>query len=296
MSSIPVQELEYHYSPSRWSHRMSRDEVLSAHIEALAQGSRNALWTLDSETEIAYGQSERQKLDIFYKKNSAKKGAPIFMYFHGGYWQTKEIGREISSFSAVPLCNAGASVISVGFDLAPDVSLNSILLQAKKALHLVIKLAKERQSSGIYLAGHSAGAHIAAMLLMTSLSQYDSFDCELVKGAVLISGVYDLRPLVKTTINEPLKLTEEDAWRFSPQNFVQEIAHQSQQRHIIIAVGEYDPPEFRRQSGEMEQMLRNFGVKTSYLDIPDVDHFNVVEKLSETYYVLTQECIRLMGL
>ncbi|XP_055898041.1 kynurenine formamidase-like isoform X2 [Biomphalaria glabrata] len=296
MTSIPVQELEYHYSPSRWSHRMGPDEVINAHLETTAQGSRNSLWTLDSELEISYGDSERQKFDIFYKKNAPKKGAPILIYFHGGYWQIKEIGRTTSSFPAVPLCNAGAIVIPVGYDLAPDVSLDTILLQAKKALHLVIKLAKERQNSGIYLAGHSAGAHIAAMMLMASLSQYDAFDSDLIKGAVLISGVYDLRPLVKTSNNEALRLSETEAWRFSPLNFVQEIAHQSQHRHVVVAVGEYDPPEFRRQSGEMEQMLRNFGVKTSYLDVPDVDHFNIVEKLSESKYILTQECIRLMGL
>uniref|UniRef100_A0A2C9LT27 Alpha/beta hydrolase fold-3 domain-containing protein n=1 Tax=Biomphalaria glabrata TaxID=6526 RepID=A0A2C9LT27_BIOGL len=226
MTSIPVQELEYHYSPSRWSHRMGPDEVINAHLETTAQGSRNSLWTLDSELEISYGDSERQKFDIFYKKNAPKKA----------------------------------------------------------------------HDSGIYLAGHSAGAHIAAMMLMASLSQYDAFDSDLIKGAVLISGVYDLRPLVKTSNNEALRLSETEAWRFSPLNFVQEIAHESQHRHVVVAVGEYDPPEFRRQSGEMEQMLRNFGVKTSYLDVPDVDHFNIVEKLSESKYILTQECIRLMGL
>ncbi|XP_059138908.1 kynurenine formamidase-like [Physella acuta] len=296
MTSIPDQELEYHYSPSQWSHRMSPNEVIADHLDAQAQGSKHSLWTLDCETEISYGDSERQKLDIFDKRNSSKKGAPIMVYFHGGYWQVKELGREVSSCLAVPLCNAGATVVVVGYDLTPDVTLDTIIQQIKKAIYYVIDLAKERESKGIYLSGHSAGGHLAAMMLMSSFSDFDPFDCELIKGAMLVSGVYDLRPLTKTSNNVALKLTEEDAWRLSPQNFVKEIAQQSQHRHIVLAVGEYDPPEFRRQSGEMEKMLRKFGVKTSYLDIPDTDHFSVVDKLNEPGYLLTKECIRLMGL
>ncbi|CAL1539544.1 unnamed protein product [Lymnaea stagnalis] len=179
MTAIPDQELDYHYSPRRWSHRMAPEAVTVAHLEALVQGSRNSLWTLDCETEISYGDSERQKFDIFHKKNASKNGAPMFAYIHGGYWQVKEVSREVSSFMAVPLCNAGASVISIGYDVAPDVSLNTIVLQIKRALCLIIKIAKERQSSGIYLSGHCVGAHLAAMMLMADL---DGFDRDLIKG------------------------------------------------------------------------------------------------------------------
>ncbi|GFN94427.1 kynurenine formamidase, partial [Plakobranchus ocellatus] len=90
-------------------------------------------------------------------------------------------------------------------------------------------------------------------MLMSSFSDYDAFDSELIKGAVLVSGVFDVRPLTKTSTNDSLKLTEEEAWRLSPMSLVDDIAIQSRHRHIIIAVGEYDPPEFRRQSGEMEK-------------------------------------------
>ncbi|RUS77445.1 hypothetical protein EGW08_014798 [Elysia chlorotica] len=133
-------------------------------------------------------------------------------------------------------------------------------------------------------------------MLMGTFSDDDAYDSELIKGAVLVSGVYDVRPLIKTSNNEPLKLTEEEAWRLSPMNVVDDISQLSRQRHIIVAVGEYDPPEFRRQSGEMEKALRDRGVKTSYVDVPDTDHFNVVDRLRDGKYMLTKECIRLMGL
>lgn len=295
MTSIPDQELDYHYSPSRWSHRLGPDEVIVDHIDSMERASKESKWTLETEADVSYGESEKEKIDVFHKIGAPKKGAPIFVYFHGGYWQIKEIGRENSSFMAVPLCNAGATVIVVGYDLAPDVSMDTTVLQVKRAMRLIIKLAKERESSGIYVSGHSAGGHLAALMLMVSFSD-DAFDCELIKGAMLVSGVFDVRPLTKTTTNDPIKLTEEDAWRFSPMSLVDDIAQLSRHRHIVIAVGEYDPPEFRRQSGEMEKALRDRGIKTSYVDVPDTDHFNVIDKLRDGKYLLTKECIRLMGL
>lgn len=259
------------------------------------QASQNSLWTLDCETEISYGDTERQKMDIFHKKNASKKGAPIFVYFHGGYWQEKAVKREICSFMAVPLCEAGVTVIPVGYDLCPDVSMGEILAQVKKAMQVIIQLGKERQSRGIYIGGHSAGAHLSAILLSTVFDD-DAFDSELIKGGVLISGVFDLVPLTKTSVNKPLQLSEQEAQKYSPLYFISEMAQICLNRHILVAVAEYDPPEYRRQSGEMEKKLRDCGVKTTFLDIEETDHFNLVEKMSMTNYRLTKECLRLMGM
>ncbi|XP_076436349.1 kynurenine formamidase-like [Babylonia areolata] len=297
MSTIPDKELDYHYSPSRWSHRMGPEEVLVSHVKTMSDATREARWCLDVETDITYGSTPRQKLDVYTQKNSAgKKGSPFFVVLHGGYWQTKEIGHDIFGFMAQPLTAAGATVIPVGYELCPDVSMDEIISEVKHAMYFIFKLAKERHSSGIYLCGHSAGAHLAALMLMTSFQDEDAFDSELIKGAVLVSGVYDLEPLVKTSVNDALRLTEEDAQSLSPATFVKELSDHSKRRQILIAVGEYDPPEFRRQSGEFEKSLRNNGIHTRYLDIPDTDHFSVVEKLQDANYNLTKECIRLMNL
>ncbi|ESP05049.1 hypothetical protein LOTGIDRAFT_211849 [Lottia gigantea] len=279
-------DYDYHYSPSRWSHRLSPDDVIDSHIKTVKEGTRTAKWSLEVETDISYGPTPFQKLDVYIDKKTSKKGSPILIFIHGGYWQ--DLSREMSGYLAPPLCHAGATVIPVGYDLAPSVSMDEIVSQIKRAVAFIFKLAKERQSSGIYLCGHSAGAQLAAIMLTSEFGEDDAFDCELIKGALLVSGVYDLRPLVSTYINEPLKLTSEDAWRFSPSNFISEIANQSRGREILLAVGEYDPPEFRRQTGEMEKSLRDKGIKTRYFDIPDTDHFNVVEKLQQENYTLTQ--------
>ncbi|XP_041368286.1 kynurenine formamidase-like [Gigantopelta aegis] len=292
--AIPPKELDYHYSPSRWSHRMGSDEVIEAHINTVTQASREATWLLNCDGEISYGSGPLQKLDIFTAKNAQIKGVPIFVFIHGGYWHM--MGRAKSSFLAPPLAKAGSTVVIVGYDLAPAVTMDKIVSEIKQAIRFVLKLAKERQSSGVYLCGHSAGAHLAAVMLACEFSDDDAFDSEIIKGAFLVSGVYDLRPLVQTTVNEPLKMTENDAWRLSPFSFVGEIAAQSRQRDILFAVAEYDSPEFRRQSAEMEKELRSRGVKTRFIDVPDTDHFDVIEKLKKEDYSLTKEMIRLMHL
>ncbi|XP_025114029.1 kynurenine formamidase-like isoform X2 [Pomacea canaliculata] len=277
---------------------MGPAEVLHSHLKTVTDASREAQWCLAVESGISYGNSEKQKLDIYTQKNTsgAKKGVPFFVYIHGGYWQEKVMCRENSSFMAVPLVSEGATVVAVGYELCPDVSMDEIVKEVKQAMYYILKLAKEQGCSGIYLCGHSAGAHLAALMLMTSFSEYDAFDSDLIKGAILVSGIYDLRPLVKTSVNEALHLTEEDAWLFSPVHFMHDIKQHSSDRDILIAVGEYDPPEFRRQSGEFQKNLRDLGIRTRYLDIPDTDHFNVIEKLQQKSYILTKECIRLMKL
>ncbi|XP_071111598.1 kynurenine formamidase-like [Haliotis cracherodii] len=292
--AIPEKELDYHYSPSRWSHRYGPDEVIDAHIKSVTEGSKVAHWCLDCDSDIPYGTGKKQKLDIFNAKNAKRNGLPILVYIHGGYWQNLSL--EMSGFMAPPLCKAGATVISVGYDLAPEASMDRIVSEIKQAMRYILRYAKEHQSRGIYLCGHSAGGHLASMVLACEFAEDDAFDSEMIKGAALVSGVYDLRPLTKTYVNDPLKLNEEDAWRFSPANFVSEIAGLSQQRDILIAVAEYDPPEFRRQSADMEKDLSSRKVKTRYMDISDTDHFDVIEKLQKDSYSLTKEILRLMKL
>ncbi|XP_046547976.1 kynurenine formamidase-like [Haliotis rubra] len=302
--AIPEKELDYHYSPSRWSHRFGPDEVIEAHLKSVTEGTKVAHWCLECDSAVTYGTGEKQKLDIFNAKMPRKMNRlPVLVYLHGGYWQ--HLGLEMSGFMAPPLCKAGATVISVGYDLAPEASMDKIVSEIKQAMRYILRYAKERQSRGIYLCGHSAGGHLAAMMLACEFAEDDAFDSEMIKGAALISGVYDLRPLTKTYVNDPLKLNEEDAWRFSPANFIAEIAGLSQQRDILIAVAEYDPPEFRRQSADLEKSvvpeppldppmkwsvvkeLSARKVKTRYMDVSDTDHFDVIEKLQKDSYRLT---------
>ncbi|XP_038597995.1 kynurenine formamidase isoform X2 [Tachyglossus aculeatus] len=140
--------------------------------------------------------------------------------------------------------------------------------------------------SGIYLCGHSAGAHLAAMALLT-----DWTDLGLrpnLKGAFLVSGIYDLEPILNLYVNDKLHMTREVARRNSPQLRVRMVKRNAGTCEVKVALAQYDSPEFRRQSREFFEALRSAGWAVSLEDIAGVDHFDVVEKLQWEDYVLTQ--------
>ncbi|NWI68658.1 KFA formamidase, partial [Todus mexicanus] len=137
---------------------------------------------------------------------------------------------------------------------------------------------------GIYLCGHSAGAQLAAMVLSTDWTEYGVVPD--IKGAVLVSGVYDLEPILDTYVNDVLNMSREVAQRNSPLRCVAPAAPAACE--VLVAVAQHDSPEFRRQSQEYGQALRAAGWSVSMLDLAGVDHFDIIEKLSEESYVLTQ--------
>ncbi|KAH3822903.1 hypothetical protein DPMN_124697 [Dreissena polymorpha] len=118
----------------------------------------------------------------------------------------------------------------------------------------------------------------------------------LIKGAVLVSGIYDLMPLLSTYVNGPLKMTKEETLLSSPNSHLRALAELSSSRRIIVAFAAHDPPEFQRQSVEFNTSLIQNNLHSTMLLVPDCDHFNVIENLEQEGYILTKETLKLMGL
>jgi len=296
VSGYSVEELEVEYSPSAWCQRMKREDVVEDHCRTVRRASQDAVGQMCGTLDVPYGPSQGQRLDIFKNKDTSPD-APMFVFIHGGYWQA--MSKEDYSFIGLPLVTAGALFVAVEYDLAPLVSVTTIVKQIRNAVEYLLKLAMKSNSRGVYLCGHSAGAQLVSMALSVDWSTRISKDCnKLIKAILLISGVFDLRPLVKTSTNEKLSMTEEEAWLCSPMNsdHVTRVSHAFQHCDVLIVVGENDSPQFHQQSLLYDQMLKERGVRTRYLDIPVVDHFTVVEHLDDSRYSLTQEMIAMMKL
>ena len=290
---MDLKELERQYSPSRWSHRLTEAQCVPAHVQCVTERSIEAREQVATELDVAYGKSEKEKLDVFAK--GVPKDAPIFVYIHGGYWQLVDL--ESSSFMATSLTKAGAVVVSVGYDLAPAVTMDEIVAQIKRAVAYIMHMAKRRGSKGVYLCGHSAGAHLAVMAMIADWMSEYMMSSKLLTGAILISGVFDVRPIVKTYINDAIKMTEEDAVRNSPLlNLNETIFKRLSHMDVLIAVGEHESEEFKRQSNDFGDILKRNGIQTEIKIIPDTDHFNVVENLASMDYSLLQDCIKMMKL
>lgn len=282
------EELERQFSPSQWSHRMSADDVIKAHVAALKSGTEQARGLAQTLLNVPYGEGDGEKLDV-YVPSTSSLDVPLVIYLHGGYWQF--LSKEESGFMAVPLASKGVVVVAVGYDIAPKGTMDLMVSQVRKSVVSVIQ--QYSHISGLYLCGHSAGAHLAAMVLSTDWSQYSV--TPQIKGAFLVSGIYDLLPILSTYVNEPLKMTEEVAIRNSPSQLVRQLKDSSSNCDIVVAVAQKDSPEFRKQSEDYYKALESSGLKVKLEDVPNTDHFNIIEQLVDGEYHLTQLLLKMMG-
>jgi len=118
------------------------------------------------------------------------------------------------------------------------------------------------------VSGSSAGAHLAAMCSTSDPSN------NFITGAVLLSGVYDLRPLLHTTVNDPLQLSEDDAAELSPQ-----FQAVSPMKDIVVAWGEHETTSFKNQSRSYAELLTAGGCNVAQIEVEECDHFDVIYDL-----------------
>ncbi|XP_078427279.1 kynurenine formamidase [Cetorhinus maximus] len=281
------EELEKQYSPSRWSHRMDKDAVIEAHIKELTKGTEKGRSVAQTWLDVAYGPGDDEKLDIYLPPNLSEAPA-LLIYFHGGYWQL--LSKDLSGFMAPPLVKAGAIVVAVEYTLAPKGNMDLIVSQIRRSVAFIVQ--QYSALSGVYLCGHSAGAHLGAMVLCTDWAEYGvSPD---IKGALLVSGIYDLCPIVHTSVNDPLQMTEGDALRSSPMQFMNIMKRQGGNCEIVVSVAQHDSAEFKKQSQEYYQAVKAAGLNVCFQDVPNTDHFDIIEKLTEENYLLTQVLLKMM--
>jgi arylformamidase len=208
---------------------------------------------------IAYGEGERETMDLF----DAGPDAPVAVFLHGGYWQA--LDKTWFSGVAPAFLARGVSLAIPSYDLAPAVRLGHILGQVRAAVDAV------RARTGVrpVVFGHSAGGHMAACLLSEGR----------VSAAVAISGVFDLRPLIPTSLNAALDLDEREAAALSPVFWPVPNGSTPGGTTLDCVVGGDESPEFLRQSRMMVDHWAANGVETRYEALPGLNHFTVLDPL-----------------
>jgi arylformamidase len=215
---------------------------------------------------ISYGPGERNIIDFF---PGNREGA-IVVFIHGGYWQSL----DGSSFShlAGGLNAQGISVAIPSYDLCPGVSVGDIIQQMRAASRELARLGRR-----LVISGHSAGGHLAACMLATDWPAFDaSLPADLVIAAYAISGLFDLGPLIGTSINKAMGLDQDTARAASPL-FWQAPARLS----LDAVVGENESAEFFRQSRTIVDLWGKVGVVTRFGTVPGANHFTAIAPLAE---------------
>ncbi|XP_054449115.1 kynurenine formamidase isoform X2 [Pteronotus mesoamericanus] len=277
------EELEKQYSPSMWVVRLGAEEAQKTYSEMGNEATKKARATRRSLLNISYGDGEGDKLDVYFPE-AGSEALPFLVFVHGGYWQSGS--KDASAFMVNPLTAQGVAVVIVAYDIAPKGTLDQMTDQVTRSIAFIQR--QYPRNRGIYLCGHSAGAHLAAMTLLVNWTEHGVKPN--LKGLFLVSGIYDLEPIVHTSQNAPLLLTVEDARRISPQRLLEAAPAQlaGPACHVLVIVGQHDSPEFRRQSREFYKTLGRGGWKASFEELQDVDHFEIIWKLTQKEFVLNQ--------
>jgi arylformamidase len=253
-----------------------------------AESSKLARERLKSTLDIRYGDQPGETLDVF---PAAQAGAPVLVFIHGGYWRS--LDKSDHSFLAPAFVDAGATVVVPNYALCPAVTIETIALQMTRALAWVWRNpgVHSGDPNRIAVAGHSAGGHLAAMMLSCRWKDVgDDLPPRLVPGALSISGLYDLEPIRNTPfLQQDLQLTPQAVKRLSPAFFPRPRGT----LYTVAGINESD--EFLRQN----QLIRDqWGPTTVPIceTVPGRHHLDVLHDLADPQARLHELALRLLGL
>ncbi len=222
--------------------------------------------------DLQYGDSTPERLDLFPARSD---GAPLLVFIHGGYWRS--LDKSDFSWIAPPYVNHGVSVALPNYGLAPQTPLEEIVRQTLRALSWLYRNADRYgfDPHRIFVAGHSAGGHLTAMMMAALWPVYSpDLPADLVKGGLPISGLFDLEPLIYAPfVNADLQLDLARARKLSPA-----LMAPATTAPLITAVGALESSEFRRQSELLGKGWRGNFVR--HLAVADMNHLTVCDELA----------------
>lgn len=227
-----------------------------------------------AQLDLAYGEHERQKTDMFgYDENDKK---PLIVFIHGGYW--KMLGRETFSHMARGLNERDFGVLVPSYQLCPTASIADIITD----IRLLCAWAWRRFERRLIVTGHSAGGHLAAAMVATDWAEFE-LPGDLVKAGLGISGLYDLRPLMATSLNEALGLDEVTARNSSPLLWPTPVG-----KRFEAWVGGDESAEFIRHSDTIAACWSGAGAPTNAVRVPHKNHFTVIDQLTDANSDMTR--------
>ena len=222
---------------------------------------------------IAYGAHPREYIEMFAVDGSAA----VLVFFHGGYWRA--LDAPMWSFVAAPFLAAGISVANVEYPLAPEMRLTDIVASARRAMIAIHRLGTNARP--LIVSGHSAGGHLAAMMLVTDWAAHDCPGL-CIASAVPISGVFELEPLTHVALNDTLRMTIDEARRQSPSTHLHAI-----KQPVLAIVGASETDEFRRQTIDFAAALP---AARSML-VADANHFTVMGEVADSSSTVGREVL-----
>lgn len=285
---MPLHDAAWHDAQYNNRARVADAAARLAHWAEASAAARRALPS--ARLDQAYGDGLAETLDVFPAR---APGAPVLVFVHGGYWRA--LGKSDHSFIAPAFVKAGAAVVVPDYALCPAVTIEHIALQTARALAWVWRHAERfgGDRSRIVLAGHSAGGHLAAMMLSCRWPDLaDDLPRRLLRGAVSLSGLFDLEPIRCTPfLQADLRLTPASVRRLSPAFF----PRPQHNGPLLALVGGDESEEFLRQNQLIRDQWGPSAVPVCEA-VPGRHHFSILDDFADAAGRAHGHALGLLGL
>lgn len=259
------------------------------HLQQWELFNREAERKYSVHKNIPYGGLERETLDIF---PSEKPGSGTLVFIHGGYWYKSgpsDAYLVVEAFRAY-----GITTVLIGYPLMPDFPMDQLVLSCRRAIGWVhANIARYNGDAGrVFVAGHSAGGHLASMMMAANRPQPDQKPGnKIIQGICAISGLYNLLPIQLCYVNETLKMDTAMALRNSPVQLLPETACP-----LLLAVGGEETAEYKEQSRELFNTWSAKNADVRLLEIPGTNHFSILTSILDRSSILHSGLCGLMGI
>lgn len=226
-----------------------------------------------AKLDLSYGSSPRNQFDLFLPKGMP---AGLVVFVHGGYWMA--LDKSYWSHLAAGAIASGYAVAMPSYTLCPATRISDIVTEIGAA----ISKAAELIDGPLMLTGHSAGGHLVSRMVSSTTPLAPKLAAR-IRHVISISGLHDLRPLMRTAMNATLQLDEEEALAESPA-----LLRPLEGTRITCWVGGGERAEFLRQSDLLANVWTGLGAATASIIEPDRHHFTIIGGLEDSDHALTK--------
>ena len=265
------QDLDDAYDQACWA--LNREHI----AERRRLASERTIERIGPPQRVAYGPTEIEKLDIYKTK---RPNAPIAIFIHGGAW--KAGASKDSAYMAEMYLAAGAIFVVPDFVAVQNAggSLMTMAQQVRRAVAWVYKNAASFSGdpNRLYLTGHSSGAHLGGTIVITNWQKDFGLPRDILKGALLISGMYDLKPVRISKRSKYVNFDDATEDALSTQRHIDKIV-----TPLIIAHGTLESPEFQRQSCDFAAAVKAAGKPIEFFVGEGFNHFEMQETMGNPF-------------
>jgi acetyl esterase/lipase len=258
-------EVDKAYSPSR----SLPEGVFQAHLDLYRDRSLEVYRTCAHERDLRYDEVSGQRLDIVPAPGPGLK--PAFVFIHGGYWRMLSKGESV--YPAPALNARGITLVAPDYSLAPATSLEEIVRQVRTAIAWLHRHGAEHgiDPERLFVGGHSAGGHLTGAIVADGWRAAYGLPEDAVKGAMPVSGIFDLEPITRSFVNEWMGLDAARAAALSPVHLLP-----PRPCRMVVAWGGDETRGFHEQSRLWLDAWRGRKYPATELVVPGRHHFDIV--------------------